>query len=106
MNKDNCGGLLYGMCYNDMTFHIWNTQGDLMHFREDQTAKRSFEVKIHIDKKLLKVASLPDYSLIFELNPDRIDSKGDYRFFLSMSNKGDMIRVKKMEIVRNFDDNF
>ena len=49
------------------------------------TGKRSFEVRIDLNQKFLRVASLPNYSSIAELDiPNRIDPKVAYRFFLSM----------------------
>jgi len=66
--------------------------------------KHSFEVRIHLDSNLLRVGSLPDYSSIAELdNPYKIDPKVNYRFFLTMKNKGDMIRINKMSVVNSFD---
>jgi len=51
------------------------------------TGKHSFEVRIDLNQKILKVASLPDYSSIAELDdPNKIDPKVAYRFFLSMAN--------------------
>jgi len=51
------------------------------------TGKHSFEVRIHLDEKLLRVASLPDYSSIAELdNPNKIDPKVNYRFFFAIAN--------------------
>jgi len=51
------------------------------------TDKHSFEIRIHLDQKLLKVASLPDYSSIAELDePNKIDPKVNYRFFLALYN--------------------
>jgi len=51
------------------------------------SGKHSFEVRVHLDQKLLRVASLPDYSSIAELdNPNKIDPNEDYRLFLSMGN--------------------
>jgi len=53
----------------------------------------------------LRVASLPDYSPIAELDyPDKIDPKVDYRFFLSMYYSGDMMRITNMRAVSEFDD--
>jgi len=42
-------------------------------------------VRIDLNQKFLRVASLPDYSSIAELDdPNKIDPKVAYRFFLSM----------------------
>ena len=49
------------------------------------TGKHSFEVRIDLNQKFLRVASLPDYSSIAELDdPNKIDPKVAYRFFLSV----------------------
>jgi len=49
------------------------------------TGKHSFEFRIHLEQKLLRVGSLPDYSSIAELDdPNKIDQKVHYRFFLSV----------------------
>ena len=51
------------------------------------TGKQSFEIRIHLDEKLLRVGSLPDYSSIAELDdPNKIDPKVNYRFFLAIFN--------------------
>ena len=71
---------------------------------QSEIGKHSFEVRIHLDSNLLRVGSLPDYSSIAELNnPNKIDPKVNYRFFLTLKNKGDMIRINKMFVVNIFD---
>jgi len=71
---------------------------------QSEIGKHSFEVRIHLDSNLLRVGSLPDYSSIAELNnPNKIDPNVNYRFFLTMKNKGDMIRINKMSVVNSFD---
>jgi len=65
-----------------------------------EIGKHSFEVRIHLNQKVLKVASLPNYSSIAELeNPDKIDLKEAYRFFLSLKNEGDRMRITKIKTV-------
>ena len=50
------------------------------------TDKHSFEVRIDLNQKFLRVAPLPDYSSIAEMDdPNKIDPKVAYRFFLSMA---------------------
>jgi len=50
-----------------------------------KTGEHSFEVRIHLNQRFLRVASLPDYSSIAELDdPNKINPKIAYRFFLSM----------------------
>jgi len=68
------------------------------------TGKRSFEFRIHLDQKLLRVASLPDYSSIAELDDaNKIDPKVNYRFFLTICYIGNMIRINNVRVVDKFD---
>jgi len=54
----------------------------------------------------LRVASLPDYSSIAELDdPNKIDPRVAYRFFLCMAYSGDMMRITNFRTVREFDEN-
>jgi len=65
-----------------------------------EIGKHSFEVRIHLNQKVLKVASLPNYSSIAELDiPDKIDPKEAYRFFLALKNEGDRMRITKIKTV-------
>jgi len=45
--------------------------------------RRSLEVRINLQRKLLRVASLPNYESVVEANkPDRINPSESYRFAL------------------------
>jgi len=77
------------MCYydysnsNGITNYI---KGNPMQSGAKITGKHSFEVRIHLDQKLLRVGSLPDYSSIAELDdPSKIDLKVNYRFFFAIA---------------------
>jgi len=71
----------------------------------DVTDKSSYEVRIDLNVKFLRVGSLPDYSSITELdNQNKIDQNGAYRFFLAMLNQGDIMRITKIKTVSKFDD--
>jgi len=60
-------------------------KGNAMQSGSKETGKHSFEFRIHLHEKLLRVASLPDYSSIAELdNPNKIDPKVNYRFFIAI----------------------
>jgi len=76
------------MCYYDNTNICGITQyikGSPMQSGSKSTGKHSFEVRIDLNQKFLRVASLPDYSSIAELDdPNKIDYKVAYRFFLAM----------------------
>jgi len=69
------------------------------------TGKHSFEVRIDLNQKFLRVASLPDYSSIAELDdPNKINPKIAYRFFLSMYTEGDIMRIINCRTVNKFDE--
>jgi len=76
------------MCYYDYSNSKGITKyikGNPMQSGSKSTGKHSFEFRIHLDQKLLRVASLPDYSSIAELDePNKIDPKVNYRFFLAI----------------------
>ena len=76
------------MCYFDNSNIYGITKyikGRGMQLEGKPAGKHSFEVRIDLNQKLLRVASLPDYSSIVELDdPNKIDPKVAYRFFLSM----------------------
>jgi len=78
------------MCYFDNYNNYGITKyikGSEMQSGGKSTGKHSFEVRIDLNQKFLRVASLPDYSSIAELDdPNKIDPKVAYRFFLSMIN--------------------
>jgi len=72
----------------------------------EDAGKHSLEIRIDLNEKFLRVASLPDYSSIVELDdPNKIDPKVAYRFFLSMYNEGDMMRITKIRKVNRFNEN-
>jgi len=76
------------MCYYDYSNGYGITKyikGSPMQSGDKVKDKHSFEVRIHLNQKFLRVACLPDYSSIAELDdPNKIDPKVAYRFFLSM----------------------
>ena len=76
------------MCYYDNSNSSGITKyikGSQMQSGTKVTGKHSFEVRIDLNQKFLRVASLPDYSSIAELDdPNKIDYKVAYRFFLAM----------------------
>jgi len=76
------------MCYYDNSNSYGLTEyikGSPMQSGTKVTGKHSFEIRICLDQKFLRVASLPDYFSIAELDdPNKIDTKVAYRFFLSM----------------------
>ena len=88
--KDNSTAYSQSMCYYDYSNGhgiTKYTKGNPMQSGSKQIGKHSFEVRIHLAERLLRVASLPDYASVAELDdPNKIDPKVDYRFFVSMAN--------------------
>jgi len=76
------------MCYYDNSNDYGITKcikGSPMQSGSKVTGKHSFEVRIDLHQKFLRVASLPDYSSIAELDDsNKIDPIVAYRFFLAM----------------------
>jgi len=96
------------MCYYDFS-NYWGVtkyiKGIQMQSGNKSPGKHSFEVRIDLNQKFLRVASLPDYSSVAELDdPNKIDPKLAYRFFLSIGYEGDMMRITKLRTVSQFDD--
>jgi len=76
-----------------------------MHSGKKVTGKHSFEVRIYLDQRFLRVASLPDYSSIAELDDlNKIDPKVAYRFFFSMHFEGDMMKISNFRTISMFDE--
>ena len=77
------------MSYNDYSDSNGITnyiKDNAMQSGDKATGKHSFEIRIHLNQKLLRVTSLPDYSSIAELDePNKIDPKVNYRFFLAIA---------------------
>jgi len=88
--KDNCLAFNTKMCYGDSSESYGLSKylkGNPMQTGFKAIGKHSFEVRICLHQKFLRVASLPYYSSIVELDdPNRIDPKVAYRFFLAMIN--------------------
>ncbi len=58
-------------------------KGPNINSNKRKNIKESFEVRIFLKEKILKVGSYPDYSSILELDdPNKIDPKIPYRFFI------------------------
>jgi len=97
------------MCYYDNSYSYGISKyikGTAMQSGDKEAGKHSFEIRIYLNQKFLRVACLPDYSSIAELDDqERIDPKVAYRFFLSMYYTGDMMRITNFRIVSEFDEN-
>ena len=62
-------------------------------------------MRIHLNERIVRVASLPDYSSVAGLdNLNKIDTNVSYRFYVALFYKDDTMRIPKMEIVDKFDD--
>jgi len=96
------------MCYYDNSNSYGLAKyikGNPMQSGSKVIGKHSFEVRIYLNQKLLRIASFPDYSSIAELdNPSKINPLASYRFFLGMFYKGDMIQINNIRTVSIFDE--
>lgn len=69
-----------------------------------QLEKRKLEIRINIQKNVLRVGSLPDYESVVTVdNPDKIDKATSYRFFFSGLNPKTKMILTKLEEVSEFD---
>jgi len=63
-------------------------------------------VRINIQRRILKVGSLPNYDSVVEADePERINPTTPYRFILEGLDQGTMISITKLVKVIEFDDN-
>ena len=61
---------------------------------------RSLEVRINLQKKFFRVASLPDYESVVELNkPDGINLSESYRFMLRGLDRNSKMTIVKLDKV-------
>lgn len=92
--KDNNFAYSENMSYNDHSNSYGITKyikGSPMQSGAGATGKHSFEVRIYLKQKFLRVASLPDYSSVAELDDtNKIEPKVAYHFFFSLVFHGDM----------------
>lgn len=84
--KDTTRGQDEKLCYSEYEgIYGLNTlvKGKSILTNDNSLESRSLEVRINIEKKILKVGSLPDYSSVVQADqPDRIDPDTQYRFFV------------------------
>jgi len=56
-----------------------------MQSKGKRVEKHSYELRIHLNKKILRVGCLPSYESIAELDDiNKIDSQEAYRFYISI----------------------
>ena len=64
-------------------------------------------MRIHLNEKLLRVGSLPNYESVVEIdNPNLINPATPYRVFIYLSNPLNKVSITKLYTVREFDDKF
>lgn len=76
-------------------------------FRTDANSldKKSLEMRINIEKKILRVGSLPNYESVVKIDdPKEIEPTTPYRFFLLGLNKQTKMTITKLETVSQFDN--
>lgn len=63
-------------------------------------------MRVHLNQKYLKIATLPGYDNVWELDSsDRINLDRKYRLYLNIHHKHDILRVTGVQNVSKFDDN-
>ena len=60
-------------------------KGNTMQSEGKRVEKHSYELRLHLDEKILRVGSLPDYESIVELDDiNKIDPQEAYRFYIAI----------------------
>jgi len=66
---------------------------------------RSLEIRININKKMVRVGSLPNYDSVVKADePVSIDPFTPFRFFLQGLNPKTRITITKFRVVNEFDN--
>ena len=104
----NTTGLLHKyLCYSEYGIgwaHI-NTvlKGKDMRTDDNSLERRSLEMRINIEREILRVGSLPNCESVVQIdNPKQIEPATPYRFFLCGLNKNTKIIITKLETVSQF----
>ena len=88
------------MCYSEKYGDNWGVTKTMKGppIRNDtKYERRSLEVRINLQRKLLRVASLPNYESVVEANnPDNINPSESYRFALSGLNENTKMTIVKL----------
>ena len=77
------GEILYYSEYNDYGNINTQIKGQSIRTNDDSLEKRSLEMRISIQRRILKVGSLPNYDSVVQVdNPEWINPATPYRFYL------------------------
>jgi len=84
-----------GEDYDENMQNIWRLNGE-----------RKFEIRINLEKRIIKVGSLPDYKLVAEIDDkNKIDAKKEYTFaMLNYGSDNNNIILEDVSEVDSFDD--
>lgn len=67
-----------------------------------RAGKHSFEIRIHLEEKKVRIANFPAHSQILELDdPNKIDPKDYFLFYVSMNYERKITRMTKMKMQIN-----
>jgi len=96
------------LCYREYNGrgHI-NTQikGQSIKNNDNSYEERSLEMRISIQRRILKIGSLPNYDSVVQVdNPEWINSGIPYRFYLWGLSKNTKITITKVKTVSQFDN--
>jgi len=76
-----------------------------MWINDDSLERRSLEMRINIERKILRVGSLPNYESVVEVgDPKMIEPATPYRFFLIGLNSLSKMTITMLETVREFNN--
>ena len=106
----NTTGLLHKyLCYSEYGIgwaHI-NTvlKGKDMRTDDNSLERRSLEMRINIEREILRVGSLPNYDSVVQLESKyKIEPATPFRFFLNGLNRQTKMVITKLETVSQFDN--
>lgn len=103
LNKDNTQGSEENLCYYESNGNLGLNslvKGKSILIDDKSLVNRSLEVRINIQRRILRVGSLPNYDSVVQADqPERIDPETPYRFFLGGLNKGNKMTIMKLETV-------
>jgi len=72
---------------------------------DDSFLERNLEMRINIQRRILKVGSLPGYDSVVTVDePEKIDPTISYRFFVNGLNPNNKMTITKLEKVGEFND--
>ena len=81
-------------------------KGESIRTKDNSLEKRSLEMRIDIQRRILKVGSLPNYDSVAQVDKpnEKINPATPYRFCLAGLNKQTKMTITKLQTVSDFDN--